>query len=98
MDNQTPINLTVKHLKEIIKDLPDEMNIIIPVIDEDDANHISGFRFVRTAGVLTDLMLPDDNNEKNVLCINAASGGKDISSQLNDNGYSSTLHCKTLLF
>lgn len=96
MDDQPLINLTVKRLKEIIENLPDEMNVVIPVIDEDDANHIYGFRFVRTAGVLTDLTLPDDNIEKNVLCINSASGGRDITSQLNR--YGSSIDCKTLLF
>lgn len=98
MNNQPPINLTVKHLKEIIEKLPDEMNVVIPVIDEDDSNRIYGFRFVRTAGILTDLMLPDDNIEKNVLCINTASEGGRITSQLNGNGYGSDIYCKTLLF
>lgn len=39
-------NMTVKDLKEILNECPDDM----PVIDEDDANHIYGFRHVRTAG------------------------------------------------
>ena len=36
-------NMYVKDLKKILNELPDDMPIIIPVIDEDDANHIYGF-------------------------------------------------------
>ena len=45
-------NMHVKDLKKILNELPDDMPIIIPVIDEDDANYIYGFRYVRTAGRL----------------------------------------------
>ena len=35
--NESKVNLTVEDLKEAIKDLPDDMPIIIPVITEKDA-------------------------------------------------------------
>ena len=61
-------NMRVKDLKNILTTLPDDMLIIIPVIDEDDANHIYGFRHVRTAGVLT----CESEQDREVLCLNAA--------------------------
>ena len=36
-------NMYVKDLKKILNELPDDMPIIIPVINEDDANHIMVF-------------------------------------------------------
>ena len=47
------INLTVGDLKDSIKDLPDDMDVIIPVTIEDDANYIVSFRHVRTLGILS---------------------------------------------
>lgn len=44
-------NMLVKDLKKILNDLPDDMPIVIPVINEYDANYIYGFRYVRTAQV-----------------------------------------------
>lgn len=71
------VNLTIKELKEIIKDLPDDMDVIIPVITEDDANDILGFRYVRTAGILTNKYEPNS-----ALCLNSSDDGLDISSQI----------------
>lgn len=62
------INMTVSNLKSIIADLPDDMPVIIPVIDEEDCNRIFGFRHVRTAGILLDKGAKDER----VLCLNAA--------------------------
>lgn len=36
-------NMTVKELKEVLNECPDNMPVIIPVIDEDDVNHILWF-------------------------------------------------------
>ena len=47
-------DLRVKDLRIILEGLPDDMLIIIPVVDENDVNHIYGFRKVRTAGILED--------------------------------------------
>ena len=70
-------NMIVKDLKDILNQLPDDMPVIIPVIDEDDANHIYGFRYVRTAGILISQGEQDDK----VLCLNAADK-EDIADQV----------------
>lgn len=61
-------NLTVKDLKNTINDLPDDMILVIPVIDEDDSNIIHGFRIARTAAILK----CESENPDTVLCINTA--------------------------
>ena len=71
------INMTIAELKRLISDLPDNMPVVIPVIDEDDCNHIFGFRFVRTAGILS----CDGEEYRTVLCLNAANG-QDIADQV----------------
>lgn len=73
-------NMYVKDLKKILNELPDDMPIIIPVINEDDANHIYGFRHVRTAGVLASY------GEDNACCLNAAADGQDIADQVHFSG------------
>lgn len=75
-------DMKVKDLKEIIKDLPDEMLVIIPVIDEDDANRIYGFRKVRTAGILN----CEGEEDRDAFCLNAAAGGQDIADQVHFSG------------
>lgn len=85
------INLTVGDLKDSIKDLPDDMDVIIPVTIEDDANYIVSFRHVRTLGVLS-----NKYEEKPALCLNGAQDGVDIDTQLNLNKLSTT--CDNVLF
>lgn len=70
--------MKVKDLKEILNDLPDEMIIVIPVIDEDDVNHIYGFRKVRTASVLD----CKSEQETRVFCLNSAMEDQDIADQV----------------
>ena len=70
--------MRVSNLKNIICDLPDEMLVVIPVVNEDDVNLIFGFRKVRTAGILGCLT----ESEKEVLCLNGAADGKDIADQI----------------
>ena len=71
-------NMRVKDIKHILEQLPDDMAVIIPVIDEEDANHIYGFRRVRTAGVL----ISEAEQDREVLCLNAAADGQDIADQV----------------
>ena len=71
-------NMRVKDLKHILEQLPDDMAVIIPVIDEEDANHIYGFRHVRTAGVL----ISEGEQDREVLCLNAAADCYDIADQV----------------
>ena len=85
------INLTVGDLRDRIKDLPDDMDVIIPVTIEDDANYIVSFRHVRTLGVLS-----NKYEEKPALCLNGAQDGVDIETQLNLNKLSTT--CDKVLF
>lgn len=61
-------NMTIKDLKNIIKNLPNNMPVIAPVISEDNSDQIFGFRFVRTAGILSCEFEEDDR----VLYLNAA--------------------------
>lgn len=70
--------MTIKDLKDIVADLPDDMNIVIPVVDEDDVNKIFGFRLARTAGILT----CEGEERSKVLCINGAADDNDIADQV----------------
>lgn len=64
-------DMRVKDLKNIINQLPDDMLVVMPVIDENNANHIYGFRRVRTAGVLT----CNGEEDRNALCLNSSESG-----------------------
>lgn len=74
--------MRIGDLKTVLRDLPDEMLVVIPVVDEDDVNHISGFRKVRTAGILG----CQTENEQEVLCLNGAADGQDIADQIHFSG------------
>ena len=91
MSNNT--NMTIKDLKEILKDLPDDMPVVIPVIDEDDVNTIYGFRYVRTAGILFDGygIGPD----LRVFVLNGSKDGVDISTQIKTRD---TVICEKVLY
>ena len=75
-------NMQVKDLKHILEQLPDDMAVIIPVIDEEDANHIYDFRHVRTAGVL----VSEGEQDREILCLNAAADRQDIADQVHLSG------------
>lgn len=75
-------DMRVKDLKNILDCLPDDMLVIIPAIDEDNANHIYGFRMVRTAGIL----ICDSEDDREALCLNAAADGLDIADQVFGSG------------
>lgn len=81
-ENNSVINLTVGELKAILNQIDDdEMDVIIPVVDEEDNNCISGFKHVRTVGVLSSRYEPSL-----ALCLNTSVDGMDISEQLKYNG------------
>lgn len=88
------VNMTVSKLKEILASLPDDMPVIIPVIDYDDVNAISGFRHIRTAGILA------CDGEKDAVCLNGSAYGLDISSQIKYEHYNAdtSVDCKKILF
>lgn len=75
-------NMRVKDLKHILEQLPDDMAVIMPVIDEEDANHIYGFRHVRTAGIL----ISEGEQDQEVLCLNTAADMKDIADRVHLSG------------
>ena len=77
-------NLTVGDLKRILEGLPDDMMVVIPVVDEDDVNRIFGFRKVRTAGILE--CEYEAEEERKVLCINGACDNQDIADQVASSG------------
>ena len=91
---ERPINMTVKELKEIVNQCPDDMLVIIPVIDEEDCNSIFGFRMVRTVGILYDALSPEE--EQRVLCLNGAADGLDINSQIKKSGCA--VKCEKVLY
>lgn len=75
------INMTVKDLKEIIKDVPDDYPVIVPVVDEYNSNNILAYRYARTAGILENQYI--DNQDKTVFCLNTANfDGANISDQV----------------
>lgn len=87
-------DMHVKDLRNILNKLPDELLVIIPVVDEDDVNHIIGFRKVRTAGIL----LCGGEEEPEAICLNGAMDGQDIADQIHFSGKSSDISVKDILF
>ena len=87
-------NMTFRNLKDIVRYLEetnttDDTPVIIPVITEEDANCILGFRHVRTVGILKNPTEPGV-----AICFNAAEAGLDISQQIKGN-YTT---CEAVLF
>lgn len=76
--------MRVGDLKEILNNLPDDMFIVIPVVDEDNVNRIYGFRKVRTAGILTSEHEAEDKRE--VFCLNGTMDGQDLADQVHFSG------------
>lgn len=75
-------DMRIKDLKQIIDKLPDDMLVVIPVIDEESVDRIYGFRKVRTAGILT----CEAEQDPEVLCLNAATNDYDIADQVHFSG------------
>ena len=73
MSYERGINITVRDLKDILKDLPDDMEVVSTVTPEDDTNNILAFIRIRTAGILSN---PYEENK--VLCLAPSTGGLDM--------------------
>lgn len=73
MSYERGINVNVRDLRDCLEGLPDDMNVIIAVCDEHDANVILGYRHVRTIG-----LLENKYEEKPAFCVAASSGGADM--------------------
>lgn len=87
------INLTVGRLKEILNNeaVSDDMDVIIPVISEDNANYIFGFRHVRTAGIVECAY-----EEHKALILNSSENGADISTQIRE--FNGDTSCNKVLY
>ena len=72
--------MKVRDLRDILDEVPDDMLVVIPVVDEDNVSRIFGFRKVRTAGVLENEC--EQEGERKVLCLNGAMRGQDIADQV----------------
>lgn len=90
-DNDPVINMTVKELKQIVARLPDNIPVIIPVIAENDANYILGFKHVRTAG-----LLETRYEDGPALRINSSENGLDMESQIQR--YNGGVTCTRVMF
>ena len=88
-ESKPTYNMTVGDLKDRLKDLPDDMEIIIPYSEDiKDVDRIDGFRHVRTAGILE-----SPYEKEQALCLNAADG-MDINHQVE----SGNVSCVKVLF
>lgn len=86
MDN---VCMTVADLKRILKDLPDDMMVVIPDRVDENYNILTGCVAVGTAGILS-----SPYEATKVLCLNAiASRADTIAGQIND-----TMECEQVLF
>ena len=86
------INLTVKDLKECLKDLPDDMEVVVTSYYYGDVNDIYGFNHVRTVGVLS-----SEYEKRSVICLAPSGGGRDITTLIAESDLE-TVKCETLLF
>ena len=82
-------NMTVEDLQYVLQQLPSHMEVVIPVINLEDPDHITDFRTVRTAGVLS-----SKYELHPVLCINTSFNGSDISAHIHKSG----TYCTKVLF
>ena len=86
------VNLTVGKMKELLKSLPDDMELIVPVCpDETNPNIIYSFLYVRSVGVLRNEYEPNPG-----LCLAATTDGKDIKTLLDENKMDEW--CEKILF
>ena len=90
-DYERGINVTVRDLMDCLEGLPDDMDVIVTVVTEDNGNNILGFRHVRTVGILE-----NPYEEKPALCLAPSEGGADMYTLMNIN--KSDTICKKGLF
>ena len=84
------LNLTVKELKFLLKDVPDDYPVIIPCCDPEDADNILGFRYVRKVGILhnkADWVGSDDDPDVFYLGASTSNSDKTIQQQLDGSDY-----------
>lgn len=69
--------LTVLALKEALKDLPDDMVVILPDVMLTDKDRITGFKYLTTMGIVSCPYEP-----QKALCLSSSDYGLDISGQI----------------
>lgn len=90
MKCEKSINVKVRDLKECLEGLPDDMDVVIPVHDEDDSNVINGYRHVRTIGIL------ENGGGETALGIATSEHGANMDNLMKLNAGDTT--CKKVLF
>ena len=75
-------NDTVRDLKNMLDGLPDDMEVIVPITNEHNPNHVFGFNRIRTAGILK-----SPAEQDMALCLAPSLGGLDIYSLVNNSKY-----------
>lgn len=92
-------NMTVGQLKECLKDIPDDIHVIFAVPDTVDTNHVYGYRYIRTAGILTDHLVEGSGMEDaTTLCLAVTAGGLDLHGLLEENKEYSHITCEKVLY
>lgn len=86
--------MTVKDLREILNALPEDMLIVMPVVDQNDVNYIYGFLKIGTAGIL----VCEAEEEREVFCLNVRYDGKDLSYQVQTSGVNAYISVKEILY
>lgn len=74
--------LTVYDLKEALKDLPDNMPVVLADPTTISPDQICGFYLLETIGILEDISLPEESKKRTVVCLNGADKGSNLSSQI----------------
>lgn len=74
--------MNIGQLKAILKDLPDDMLVVIPTMSYKENHYYidNGCNIVKTAGIL----VSDEEADGRVLCLNTSESGQDIMSQIKD--------------
>ena len=74
--------MNIGQLKAILKDLPDDMLVVIPnrCYEEIHYHITNGCNIVTTAGIL----VSGEEDNGRVLCLNTSESGQDIMSQIKD--------------
>ena len=81
------LNLTVKELKFLLKDVPGDYPVIIPCCDPEDSDNILGFRYVRKVGILHDESNFVDDPDAFYLGASTSNSDKTIQQQLDGSDY-----------
>lgn len=76
------IYLTVHDLKEALKDLSDNMPVVLADPSTISPDQICGFYYLRTIGILENVGLPEGSKERTVACLNGADVCSNLSSQI----------------